>query len=169
MTRTTSRSFLDKSKAQSSETPRPDKTVCGFLFNRLPAALTIHPPLVWFPNPLAIGLFQSQMGTLSSHHGQQTTADERRIRKMWMAETVYVSTSSLLALGACALWVNKRFTDAFTSNKESACFYWTPPVNVLPILLLFRLLQYSHLFSLPWQVFYRGRQMNALSLSARRM
>ena len=67
------------------------------------------------------------MGTLSSHHGQQTTADERRIRKMWMAETVYVSTSSLLALGACALWVNKRFTDAFTSNKESACFYWTPP------------------------------------------
>ena len=46
---------------------------------------------------------------------------------MWMAETVYVSTSSLLALGACALWVNKRFTDAFTSNKESACFYWTPP------------------------------------------
>ena len=45
---------------------------------------------------------------------------------MWMAEAVYVSTSSLLALGACALWVNKRFTDAFTSNKESACFYWTP-------------------------------------------
>ena len=44
-----------------------------------------------------------------------------------MVEAVYVSTPSLLALGACALWVNKRFTDAFTSNKESACFYWTPP------------------------------------------
>ena len=139
MTRTTSRSFLDKSKAQSSETPRPDKTVCGFLFNRLPAAFN-HP----------------------------TTRDNKRFCDL-QRRTVYVSTPSLLAPGACALWVNKRFTDAFTSNKESACFYWTPPVNVLPILLLFRLLQCSNLFSLPWQVFYRGRQMNALSLSARRM
>ena len=139
MTRTTSRSFLDKSKAQSSETPRPDKTVCGFLFNRLPAAFN-HPPT----------------------RGNKRFCEKQR-------RTVYVSTPSLLPPGACALWVNKRFTDAFTSNKESACFYWTPPVNVLPILLLFRLLQCSHLFSLPWQVFYRGRQMNALSLSARRM
>ena len=118
MTRTTSRSFLDKSKAQSSETPRPDKTVCGFLFNRLPAAFN-HPP----------------------------TRDNKRFCDL-QRRTVYVSTPSLLALGACALWVNKRFTDAFTSNKESACFYWTPPVNVLPISsycsAFYNALTYSH-------------------------
>ena len=140
MTRTTSRSFLDKSKAQSSETPRPDKTVCGFLFNRLPAAFN-HPP----------------------------SRDNKRFFDL-QRRTVYVSTPSLLPPGACALWVNKRFTDAFTSNKESACFYWTPYGECFAhLLLLFRLLQCSHLFSLPRQVFYRGRQMNALSLSARRM
>ena len=107
------------------------------------------PGIVWFPNPLAIGLFQSQMGTLSSHHGQQTTADERRNTEMcgWQKQFMFRHLPCLHQGRVPCGWINVLLMLLWATKNQRA-FTGRPPVNVLPISsycsAFYNALTYSH-------------------------